>query len=366
MDKKTLKKRLKAARMLNALNAPSYAGFCYAAFLVTVLILAAFYLQTFFYLILVLMIGFPIISYNLSKYVFERLEVKLKLTGDESRDRSSFIIVETVNQSFIPLASYEFTLNVSSSLYGGQKPVTYSFMLKARDNNTMKFPLQFDKNGIYEVKITSFGAYDFFHIFKFHRDIELVENITVLPDCEPSDRLKDSMLTEGFDEFEENEKKGIVTGNVTDVREYRPGDRLSRIHWKLTEKMDKLMVKENEATASNRFVILLELYQPSLEKCNEMYEAGGLGDESSFFILDKAIEEAWAVSMELINAGQSFQFMYYSKTKDDFDIHDINDKAGLTEAMTKAFYTPAYDTPDLALSVYERAGMNKGTLIHVN
>ena len=49
--------------------------------------------------------------------------------------------------------------------------------------------------------------------------------------------------------------------------------------------------------------MLLELYQPSKLKCDLKYEESGREDDSMYHILDNAIEEAWAVSAELLQAG---------------------------------------------------------------
>ena len=78
-----------------------------------------------------------------------------------------------------------------------------------------------------------------------------------------------------------------------------------------------------------------------------------------YHILDNAIEEAWAVSAELLQAGLAFIFMYYEKNSEDFVSILVNSKEELTDSFTRAFYAGSYDTGDLALSVYERSGLNK-------
>ena len=165
------------------------------------------------------------------------------------------------------------------------------------------------------------------------------------------------MYTEGFDEFEESEKKGNVSSNVTDVREYRPGDRLQKIHWKLSSKIDKLMVKENEATSTNQFFMLLELYQPSREDC--------AADPALNAILDTALEQAQSLALELIEAQEIFVFAFYSVGKEDFVMSTIRCQDDFTEALSECFYEKAYDTENLALDIYERSGLSKGTLLHI-
>nr|MCR5654993.1 hypothetical protein [Lachnospiraceae bacterium] len=60
-----------------------------------------------------------------------------------------------------------------------------------------------------------------------------------------------------------------------------------------------------------------------------------------------------------------FSFMVYSTTREDFLTYVIRCKEDLEAAFTGIYYEPVYEIEDLALTTYERAGMNKGTLIHV-
>lgn len=54
-------------------------------------------------------------------------------------------------------------------------------------------------------------------------------------------------------------KPGHDPSEVFGLREYRQGDRLARIHWKLSEKENKLLVKEMSLPLSSRFLLLLDL-----------------------------------------------------------------------------------------------------------
>lgn len=332
---------------------------------VTVILFTVFYLQTFFYMILALLIALPFFSYYLTGYVFRSVSVDMNFSSYACSKGDETTLEVIVNDpSRFPVSCLEITLEVSSSLYGGTGPVTHSIQIKP-GRNILSFPVRFDKYGIYTAKASTITAYDHLHLFSFTRGINSECSMTIMPDVRPEDKRHEVIYEEGFDEFTDNSRRGNVTGNVTDIREYQPGDRLSRIHWKLTEKLDKLIVKENEATSSNEFTVLLELYQPSKVKCDLKYEESGREDDSMYHILDNAIEEAWAVSVELLQAGLPFIFMYYEKNSEDFVSILINSKEEMTDSFTRAFYAGSYDTEDLALSVYERSGLSKGTLIHV-
>ena len=366
-DIRELKRRKRIGRVINATTSSFNSWFSYISVVLTAVFFAFFYLQDFFRLIVILLICLPVFSYILTRYAFERLEPSLKFSAPScAKNSCQDLELRIINRSGIPVSCAEITLNTTSLFYGGEPAVTHSLQLKPGEDNLLSFPMTFNKYGIYKASSDRLKVFDYLHLFSFEKTLFLEASVSVMPDTEPSDRLSEALYAEGFDEFTDNDRRGSVSSNVTDIREYRPGDRLSRIHWKLTEKLDKLIVKENEATSSNEFIVLLELYQPSKEECELTYEESGNTDDSKYYVLDDAIEEAWSVSKELLNAGETFMFMFYHEAADDFTGRLIRSEDELAEIFTQAFYTGSYSTPDLALSVYERAGLNKGTLIHIN
>ena len=66
-------------------------------------------------------------------------------------------------------------------------------------------------------------------------------------------------ISDGMSEVEETQKKGYDFSEVTDVREYIPGDKLMNIHWKLSAKRDVLMVKERESMSNEQMIIMVSL-----------------------------------------------------------------------------------------------------------
>jgi hypothetical protein len=55
------------------------------------------------------------------------------------------------------------------------------------------------------------------------------------------------------------DKSGDDCSEVFDIREYQDGDRLNRIHWKLSSKSDQTYVKEYSLPISNSVVIIPEM-----------------------------------------------------------------------------------------------------------
>lgn len=85
--------------------------------------------------------------------------------------------------------------------------------------------------------------------------------------CDTGGRTQKTFRTEGYmsglSETEESKEKGNDFAEVSDIREYMPGDRIRDIHWKLSAKKDILMVKERVSVAGSEMMVLL---QPGGEK----------------------------------------------------------------------------------------------------
>ena len=365
-ERRAIRKRKWLGRFMGIATSKGNSWISYISVVITSFLFSLFYLQSFFYLITILLLCTPVISYNLTKYVFKNLKPSLSFDPPACiKGGQSMLNVSVNNPTRLPVSCIEISMNTFSVFYGGEDTVTHSLQLKSGAVNRLTFPVSFEKCGIYTAKAEEITVYDFMHLFSFKKKTDIEASVSIMPVSPPSGKMEEAVFEEGFDEFTDNERRGNASSNVTDIREYRPGDRLSRIHWKLTEKLDKLIVKENEAISSNEFTVLLELYQPSKEVCDEAYAASGFRDDSLYHVLDRAIEEAWSVSMELLNYSEPFRFMFYHESSQDFTSSLIRSKDELTEIMTQAFYAGSYSTADLALSVYESAGLNKGTLIHV-
>lgn len=322
------------------------------------LLCAIFYGHTFFVLLTALELCLPVFSYVLSKYCFFHLEPTLEfkpLVTDKGE--TAYLTLRIKNPLQIPFASAMATLSFHSEFYGGMQEETHVLSLRSHFDNPLTFPVVLTKSGMYEASVPLLQGYDYLHLFHFKKALDLHAQIRVFPNTQPAEERHEALYSEGFDEFEESSKSGNVSSNVTDIREYQPGDRLQKIHWKLSSKIDKLMVKENESTSTNEFFLLMELFQPKEEDCGT--------DEDLRNALDHSLDEAWALALELIQAGEIFTFAIYSLSLEDFITTIIRSKEDLENAFTESYYQPSYDTEDLGMEIYEKSGMNKGTLLHV-
>ncbi len=320
------------------------------------LIAALFFLSTFyrtglFVFLLILLITLPVASYLVGRYTFGKLAVSATSTTSFSLPEQKLLLKITLsNDSFFPLPDCHISYTMTSSFYPCDQTFSVVMPSFARETFPVELPLVFHHIGCYQIRLQSLCVYDYLHLFRFQKKLSDSLEIRIYPADADSPAFEASSYGEGFDEYEETQQKGNTSSNVTDIREYQPGDRLQKIHWKLSAKIDNLMVKENESTSSNQFTILTELYLPNPESD----------------ALDESLKNAYTLSRSMLALGQSHFFTYYCAGSSDFERTLITNRDQLEEAFSECLYQRPYAEEDLALTMYQRASLAGGIILHAN
>ncbi|MBO6016260.1 MAG: DUF58 domain-containing protein [Lachnospiraceae bacterium] len=324
----------------------------YLFLFICLFLLSVFFRQPFFVFACLLLLFLPFVSYCISRYVSDRLRITIQSQPREGIKGSRFPLVLSIeNPTIFPLLHTETTLHISSPFYENDTQEILILPVLAKNKNTYRFPVTYTKLGCYQIQLLQLTVYDYLHLFRFCVQEGAHAEVWIMPTATDSFEPEDSFYSEGFDEFDEVNGKGFVQNDVSDVREYIPGDRLQKIHWKLSGKLDKLMVKEASAGAMHCFIVLPELYQ-----------SGQAQDPDT---IDPALENAHAVCCALQRHNEPVFLMIYSIKKEDFVSFQIQTNEDIQLAFTQIFYEKPYRDKQLALDLFRASTPMKGTVIHV-
>lgn len=322
----------------------------YAVVALILLLCVFFYRQAFLVVLFLLMLMLPLVSYLLCRAAFGKLTAELSFsTAESEKNLTVYLTVRFTNSSKIPLLHVECPLRITSPYYEERPQQVYVLPSPAGRGDALSLPVVFHNCGLYEAEITTLKVYDYLHFFSFSGDVSLHTQTMVFPKEKLETSYHPSFYAEGFDEYETSARTGNVSSNVTDIREYRPGDRLQKIHWKLSAKTDKLMVKENEAAATHQFYVLMELYRPA--------------EHPEY--LDKSVTYAYGISKEMLENRENFYLGFYSGLRQEFKSYPVRNDADLMQAFREAYYEKPYERADMGLHMYQDSGMQKGTLIQI-
>lgn len=130
---------------------------------------------------------------------------------------------------------------------------------------TVELQLQPQIIGAIQIQVKKVVCYDFFGVLGFHlrrKRIRQKETVTILPEVEPIGLLQENI--DGFSTMEQEVDVSLygekTPPEISEIREYRPGDRIHSIHWKLSAKQDDLMVYEFRSEQLPTTVVYLESF----------------------------------------------------------------------------------------------------------
>lgn len=113
--------------------------------------------------------------------------------------------------------------------------------------------------GRYEISVESARIYDPLRLWSRNIPAEGSAYLTSLPDTfDMSLSVTSSSSSMPESDRHKDGRGGTDPGEVRDIREYIPGDPIKNIHWKLSSKTDKLLVRELGVPVTDQFLVILD------------------------------------------------------------------------------------------------------------
>lgn len=211
----------------------------------------------------ILMISGILLIFSAAGSLFcgKKIEWKLKLPRAAERNGIFTGSLKMQNNSIWPVSG-STALHWKNQFTGEQGEIPLTFSLGSREDRSLEFKAHSDWCGCIQFGFSSWKCRDFFKVASVKRRAE-VNGCTVVM---PGEHRQDfSFLTrEGFDmeSFRySGSRPGDDPGETYDIREYQPGDSIRQIHWKLTGKLDDIMIREKSYPVDDTVLILAEAYQ---------------------------------------------------------------------------------------------------------
>ena len=194
------------------------------------------------------------------------------------------------------------------------------------------------------MRIEQIVFHDYLSIFEKSVDITLDASVPVLPKERNIGDFPPAVPKDGPDEFTESENIGNISSDVKEIREYRPGDRLQRIHWKLSAKLDDLFVKEMAHTSSLAIILVPELTKSKIHDTAQ-----------SLLSCIKVMYEK----------KERFELCIYNDKATDYKFFTVTNEEEMIEAMTHFYCQPLYEGEENALDTYVNSSGKIATVIHI-
>lgn len=228
------------------------------------LLLAAFVFHIFVvdyisFWIFAFLLMLPLISLLVTVIALEGVTAELIIKNSSiQKDESLPIQLKICNKSLFLACSVRVKLAIRNELL--QQEQTRLFFITARKSGqTVEQSISSKYCGMLNCSIAELKIFDQLGLFSFQKYIESSYFVAVVPSSYPLMAISSTFLQDIENNITSRTMKGNDPSEIIDFREYREGDRLARVHWKLSDKYDQLMVKDFGDPISNDVLLLFDL-----------------------------------------------------------------------------------------------------------
>ena len=284
-----------------------------------------YFLRSHFLLILLVVVACAPFFSILGVFVLKwGIDLKIR-TPEEIVERggTAYLILNLKNKSIVPSMDAEILLESENSFYGDTSSTVIALPVKAIGEYEKYIPIRYSMNGRYSYKVTAIRFRDILGIISLKKKLDRKCEVSVLPSSDIHRQFNTSDMASGMTESEETMKKGHDFSDVSDVREYIPGDKLMSIHWKLSAKKDSLMVKDRVAMSDQQMVIVTEL--------------AGTDEE-----VDEIISLTYGVCKAFIEDQVYVRLMWWSEMAYEFHEMQIMNEDNLKESFQGIYFEKIY------------------------
>ncbi|MGN0595283.1 MAG: DUF58 domain-containing protein [Hominimerdicola sp.] len=299
-----------------------------------------------FYLFAFLLI-IPLVLLVMQIYLSRKIQVTFcGMQKNIARSSRMPVTLKVTNPAKIPVANliieieYGYGIDKQRSLMKINTPIY--------PKNTQYLTLQVTAKhyGSLKMRIKRCRVCDMLNLFKIKVKTPLEQEIcrecsfTVTPDYIP---IENNIADYSETEIETNEyskhRKGDDPSEVFDIHEYIEGDKINRIHWKLSMKQDKTMVKDYSLPISNSIVLAVNLNIDSERK-------GFMG------IYDTLMETVCTISGYLVENEIPHKIIWHDCLHNELIEMNISDDEEYSTFVAMILQTPLYDKNDLTMINY--------------
>ena len=219
------------------------------------ILVTAFIITGAYYLLVLIIIFITLILLSLFSMLIFSKKFEIKLI--EKLNKTYFVYQSNI----FPIGKLSVNLNIKN-IFHEEYYTNHFELLLGESHIEMKLPLDKTKLGKYVVDKQTFILSDFLGLFKKRIDKEVFSEMIQYPNLDYS--AHDHKVNDEVTAYQANKSDDY------DIREYRIGDSLKDIHYKMSYKLSTYMIKERHKNRGNHISVYLDL-SGNNEECERVF-----------------------------------------------------------------------------------------------
>ncbi len=312
----------------------------YLILLISILGLYIFTNQYLFFILLLFFTTFPIFSLLLLILTYKRITADFEIPHEIKKSEAALINITLNNSSFFPVSGAVLYLTCRNSLTGKETEIKRFCFIGNKNINHISFAVSDMNAGRISVILNKMKICDFLGLFRLPKNINLEKSGLIYPEIyEVKIDMQHLADINGDGEHYSQTQKGQNVNEIFALREYIPGDETRKIHWKLSAKQSKLVVRDFGRSLNYPIFLLLEIFNIKNENCDKA--------------LDACMMTFVSVSQSLIEKGICHNIAWYDSVSESLIVKEIESMDALEAYLPELLSIQSYDEDTAALRYYE-------------
>lgn len=233
---------------------------------------------------------------------------------------------EAQNRSLFPLPRVDVYLWYRNEFSEKKRRERISISLAGKGDRRIRLFYTSDYCGRLTIQIDKVRIYDYLGICSLSKRPGKSIPVAVLPDRKG---FGDLVVSENYTVYSEFDiaaasRPGDDPSEILEIREYLPGDRLNRIHWKRSTMTDGLFVKEFGDTSADVSLVIIDL-KPASE------------GERGLAQMDRILEAAFSLSERLRQQGRLHFLAWYDERHERADREWMDSEEAFYDAVGRIY-----------------------------
>ena len=269
---------------------------------------------------------------------------------DIDKPARAVITLSIENRSrFLPLTKGIAKVRYENTFSGEKGKLKIRFSVDTGKKRDRRIPVVMNNCGNVAITVEKVRIYDYLNIFAWTigKHFE-TQNILVLPPMKEMYLGRDRWYNETNEDSDRFSlyKKGDDPSEIFDIRDFMDGDKIQRIHWKLSSKTGNLMVKEGSLPLTKAVHIFMDLCV--------------LGEkEERDHNVNLLVQGAYSISMFMIEHGIPQVFIWHDKKNGVIREYSVEQEEELYWMFQELFKSRITTAPNELLEAYMDWGKGK-------
>ncbi|MGI6257924.1 MAG: DUF58 domain-containing protein [Anaerovoracaceae bacterium] len=286
-------------------------------------------------LLLLVIIVLPVLSFSLLFLSKGGLKIQVDLPISMERGGETVFYCHLTNGSFFPIARVVMEISWLNQLTYSSGSQRIRASIGGKQSERLILEINSPACGATLFSVDKIRVLDVLGLFAFKVSPPGDKATVVYPSLSSVETgIDKSVETLGEGVKYSTEKSGFDVSEIFSLKEYVPGDEVRKIHWKLSSKLDKPIVREFSLPLNYSVFLLIELVR----------------DEEP--LMNKSVETFFSLSRSLLEEGINHNIAWYDGGESLFHVRGLDTFEDLEYVMADLLTSFSYEEPTLAVEHY--------------